>query len=74
MALRIAILAEECSNCGRSLTEEQIRLALEDAGEVTGEESELDHYSFCCPNYSDESGCPDYSNADRSLPAYWIYR
>lgn len=27
--------------------------------------------TFCCPSYSDETGCSDYSKQDREAPTYW---
>lgn len=65
-----------CSNCGQILSEENVILGIEDYGEDPEDisEDELDHLSFCCPGYSDESGCPGYSREDKSLAAYWIRR
>lgn len=63
-----------CSNCGWNLSEENIRLAIEDYSSSPLSEEEMDHLSFCCPSYSDEEGCKGYSRDDRALPAYWIYR
>ena len=65
-----------CANCGQWLSEDNIRLALEDAGENPAEidPDELEYYSFCCPDYKDESGCPGYAPADEDKAAYWYYR
>jgi len=56
---------EHCSNCGQELTEENIQLALEDAG------LPQDELRFFCPRYSDEKGCPGYSQKDEKKEAYW---
>ena len=56
---------ETCSNCGGLLTEESIRLAVEDAG-IPREE-----LSFCCPTYSDEGGCQGWAKEDETAAAYW---
>ena len=67
---------QTCSNCGGSLTDENIRLALDDAGEDIGilTHEDFDRYSFCCPTYSDEGGCLGYSREDQDKPAYWMFR
>lgn len=66
---------DNCSNCGWQLSEANILLALEDAGEGLSKNPEaLEHYSFCCPSYTDESGCQGYGTTDREQPAYWIFR
>ena len=76
---------EHCGNCGQELTAENIQLALEDAGEdpqeLFAEESrgdgrnwtakKIDTYRFFCPRYSDERGCPGYSEKDEKKAAYW---
>jgi hypothetical protein len=56
---------ETCCNCGAELSDENIKLACEDAG------LPQDELSFCCPSYSDQQGCQGYCKADRNLPAYW---
>lgn len=64
-----------CVNCGQRLSEGNIRFALEETGENLTEidPGELEYYSFCCPDYSDESGCPGYAPADEDKAAYWYY-
>jgi hypothetical protein len=78
-------MKEHCSNCGQALSEENIQLALEDAGEDPQElltevsrgdgrnwtATKLDRYRFFCPRYSDERGCPGYSEKDGKKMAYW---
>lgn len=64
---------EHCHCCGFPLTEENVRLAVEDAGVPQ------DELTFCCPSYAeqkDEDGkryeaCQGYATADRDVPAYW---
>jgi len=56
-----------CSNCGQVLSEENIRLAMEDLGGDVAE----DKITFCCPGYTDDKGCPGYGRDDRSEMAYW---
>ena len=70
-------MKHHCSNCGQKLSEDNIRLALEDSGENPAgieDNDELEAFSFCCPDYSDESGCPGYARADEDKAAYWYYR
>lgn len=80
-------MKEKCANCGNPLTKTNITLALEDAGEspeIVKEERKadpmnqsiitLDHYTFYCPSYTDERGCPGYGEEDEEKPAYWMYR
>lgn len=70
--------SRHCSNCGMILSEENIALAIRDYGISEDldqiSEEEADHFSFCCPSYSDENGCQGYSLEDWEAPAYWIYR
>ena len=66
-----------CNNCDGELTEENIRLALEDAGEIPNEISSLsrgeqNHYTLCCPTF-DGNACQGYCSEDRDKPAYWSY-
>jgi hypothetical protein len=63
-----------CSNCGYEITKEQVFLALEDAGEDPLLAEASDHYSFCCPTYTDQRGCQGTAQADADEPAYWILR
>ncbi len=56
---------ERCCNCGGELTEENIKLAVEDAG------LPQDELTFCCPTYTDQGGCMGFCNEDRDKPAYW---
>ena len=69
-------MKHHCANCGQRLSEDNIRLALEDAGTHPQgiDDDELEHFSFCCPDYSDESGCPGYAPADEDKAADWYYR
>jgi len=60
------IRREKCNNCGWPLTEENIRLALEDASFY-----EQDELTFCCPSYTEEGGCKGTAKEDETLPAYW---
>ena len=70
----------KCSNCGWSLTPENIASGMEDAGldpqavETRGGREALDRLTFCCPTYTDEGGCLGYSSEDREKPAYWYSR
>jgi hypothetical protein len=56
---------EHCGNCGQELTEANITLACEDA------RLPQDELRFFCPRYSDEKGCPGYSEKDGKKMAYW---
>lgn len=67
-----------CANCGQKLSEHNIVAALEDAGydphQAKSEawDAILDHFSVCCPGYTDEKGCEGYTMADRARTAYWV--
>lgn len=60
-----------CSNCGQQLTEDNIMLALSDAGIDINDEDMLDTVTLCCPSYTDKNGCLGYTSADRTERAYW---
>lgn len=68
MAQYKELVDAKCANCGQELTEENIRLAIED---YNGNRHDL---TFCCPDYSDETGCPGYGRDDRGKMAYWYTR
>ncbi len=63
-------MAQVCSNCGQTLTDTNIALALDDMGETDVE----DTMTFFCPGYTDEHGCPGYGAEDRETMAYWYTR
>lgn len=57
-------MTEKCSNCGGSLTEQQVELALNDiGGDIRRKE-----VAFCCSTYTDKGGC---QGNDESEMAYW---
>lgn len=59
--------SEKCNSCLMILSEKNITLALEDAGDdVT-----TDELVFFCPSYTDATGCRGYAVADRNEMAYW---
>lgn len=62
---RVTMGRHDCNNCGQTLTDENVRLAIEDALML---EEEL---SFCCPSYDWHEGCKGYSIEDQKKPAYW---
>ena len=70
-----------CNNCDGDLTEDNIRLALEDAGEEPDIISlpDQDHYTLFCPTYREhrknaKAYCLGYRDMDKDKPAYWEYR
>lgn len=54
---------EQCSNCGRSLTQEAVRLAVKDAGMAQKD------LTFCCASYDAAGRCTG-EHTDEDM-AYW---
>ena len=73
------IYGQKCSNCGYGLDDNQIKLALDDAstvpmidGEYDTESGEYDRMTFCCSDYTDETGCQGENDPEQM--AYWYTR
>lgn len=59
---------EHCANCGGHLTEENIRLAVEDATGIPRGD-----LIFYCPEYAEER-CPGWAKEDETKAVYWTAR
>ena len=65
----MANLNERCSNCGNELTEENIRLALEEAKQFGLRQSGMRLY---CPSYNSATdSCEGYGEGDEKRESYW---
>jgi hypothetical protein len=60
---------DTCAHCGRRLSPESVRLALEDIGE----EYIPAGTRLYCPRYQPEQQTCAEDSADASLPAYWQF-